>query len=290
MPISYDVPFEEYIAMPGVHFTALTQMAKSPLHYRRAVDNERKDTAALLMGRLTHALILTPEVADLAVWRGGARRGKEWKAFLSEATAAGKIVATAAEVETSERMRDAVHANPVARELLREGGSEVTVTWAERFTHVPPAGPAHDVAVPCRARLDHWGPAGLVELKTTRHAGQRAWFREAAARYYHVQLAHYVTGLQEAADVNVGAVWWIVVESVPPYDVAVYRVKREHIEAGDRVRMQWLRRVAECEASGRWPGAGGDEPIDYVLPDWAAGEGLEDVDMSGIEGEEVEHG
>lgn len=293
MPISYDTCFAEYLTMPGAHFSALKAMAISPLHYHReATRDEHADTPALRLGRLVHSLVLTPELDDFVTFTGKARRGDAWKDCVAEAK--GRAIVSAEEREIAERMRDAVYANPVARGLLREGHSEATVTWDE-----PLLGDAIRSGVPhydrilglwCKARIDHWGPAGLVELKTSRHAGQRAWFREAAQRHYHVQLAHYVSGLQEAEGIDVGAVWWIVVESVPPHDVAVYRVKREHIDAGDRVRLGWLRRVAECEASGRWPGAGGDEPIDYVLPDWAAGDGLEDVDMSGIEGEEVEHG
>jgi hypothetical protein len=207
------------------------------------------------------------------------RRGDAWKDFQAEAK--GKLIATPSELAAAERMRDAVFANPRARELLRAGQSEVTVTWDETLTH--PQDSDLVCSVLCRARLDHWGPAGLVELKTTRVTTPHAWAREVAARSYHVQLAHYRSGIQEAAEVNVGHVHWIVVENVPPHDVAVYRVPHEQIDVGDRLRMTWLRRVAECTASGRWPGVGGDAAIEFKLPEYAQAEGLPEVDMSGIE-------
>lgn len=270
--------------MPGVHFSTLARMAVSPLAYRHAVDHERKDTAALANGRLVHALVLTPELADVAVWRGKMKRGDAWREFQAEVN--GKLIATPAELAAAERMRDAVYANPRARALLREGHSEVTVTWDEWLV-IPSTcegGEMHEYQ-PCRARLDHWSSAGLVELKTSRVTTTHAWAREVAKRAYHVQLAHYRSGIQEAAGVNVGAVHWIVVENVPPYDVAVYRVPHEQIDVGDRLRMTWLRRVAECEASGRWPGVGGDgdEALEFRLPEFAQTEGLPEVDMSGME-------
>lgn len=286
--ISHDVTFTDYLRLPGVHFSTLKHMGTSPLHYRRACDHERADTPALRLGRLTHALILTPELPpDVAVFEGGTRRGKAWDAFRDEADAAGKLIVKAEELRAAERMRDAVYANRAARALLHDGRGEVTVTWEEELC-IP--GPTEILTVPCRARLDWLGAAGIVEVKTTRWAGVRSWAREVAERAYHVQLAHYRAGIDyhSAVSMMYPDVWWIVIEKTPPHDVAVYRVRREDIETGERLRLSWLRRVAECEASGRWPGVGGEEPIDFVLPDYAATEGLDDVDESGIEGSEAD--
>lgn len=310
MPILHDVPLRDYLAMPGVHFSTLRHMATSPLHYLRACDRERADTPALRLGRLTHALILTPELpAEVALWEGKARRGRAWEEFRAEA--AGKTIALASEIAAAERMRDAVYAEPEARALLAEGRGEVTVTWkeglyagrVERADHcfhgdhaacdgvngcgcVCHGQPDTYRIVPCRARPDWLGAAGLVELKTTRFLAPRAWGREAAARHYHVQLAHYLAGLR--SETGGGApVSWIVVENTEPHDVAVCRVGPDQIEAAERVRIQWLQRVAECEAAGRWPGVGS---FDFEPPDYVMTEGLEDVDMTSMGESEAEYG
>lgn len=285
MAILYDVPFSEYLAMPGVHFSTLRYMSTSPLHYVRACDGERHDTASLRMGRLVHSLVLTPDIPpDVVVFDGKARRGKAWVEFASDAISAGKLVVRKDELEMAERMRRAVLSNAQARALLKNGAGELTVTWDEHFEL---SGVSRSVR--CRGRLDWRGAAGIVELKTTRWPSVRAWTREVAARSYHVQLAHYRSGVEANTGVS-EPVWWIVVENQPPHDVAVYRVRSDDVEAGDRTRLGWLRRVAECEASGRWPGVGGDEPLEFVLPDYAATAGLEDVDMSSVEEREVAHG
>lgn len=281
MSISYDTTFEDYARLPGVHFTPLKAMAISPKHYRLAAEQGRADTAALALGRLTHALILTPEdEANFAVW-DGPKRGKAWAEFKTAASLDGKIIVRAEDLGRANRMRDAVFANPHARALLREGAPEVTVTWEEAHPDQLPFETCR--LLPCKARLDWLGALGLVEVKTTRRPlVQRSWGREVASYAYHVQLAHYVAGL-EANGGHDPAAHWIVVESSPPHDVAVYRLRREDLEAGERLRLTWLRRVAECDAAGVWPGVGDDGPIECALPDYAATEGLPEVDMNELE-------
>lgn len=283
MPISHDTTFADYARLPGVHFTALKAMAVSPKLYKHAIDTERADTPPLALGRLTHALILTPEIApEFAVW-SGPKRGKAWTETKAQALAEGRTIVRAEELERSYAMREAVLANPHARALLERGAPEVTVEWEEQFDFYPVAGDPKRTMLPCRARLDWLGPLGLVEVKTTRRTlAPRSWGREVAVYAYHVQLAHYVAGL-EANDILHVPAHWIVVESAPPYDVAVYRLRREDLEAGERLRLTWLRRVAECEASGVWPGIGAEGPLECALPDYAVTEGLEEPDMSGIE-------
>ncbi len=291
---SASVPFREYLALPGAHFTALTAMALSALHYRRRCDESVRDTPALRLGRLTHALTLTPDLPlDVAVFDGPTRRGKAWDAFRAEAAEQGREIATDAEIATGRAMAHAVHAYaPAAQLLAPDGQGEVTVTWAEEVALDPATYTSIPWIVDCRARLDYYSASrGLVELKTTRTIGRTAWAREVASRSYHVQLAHYVNGIAEVTGARPREVHWIVVENQPPYDVAVYRVSSGDIERGAATLAGWLRKVAECEASGVWPGVGGAEALDFVLPDYAVAEGLEEVDTSGLDSPaEANHG
>ncbi len=286
--MSASVPFRDYLALPGAHFTTLKAMALSARHYRRACDTERPDTPAFLLGRLTHQLALTPHLPlDAAVYPGKVRRGKEWDAFKIEAETRGHEIATAGQIENARDMAAAIRSYAPAKRLLApDGQGEVTVTWAE------PVGMADSALnfVDCRARLDYYSPSsGLVELKTTRRIGRASWAREVADRSYHVQLAHYCNGIEAVTGARPVAVHWVVVENVPPFDVSVYRVSSGDIERGAATLAGWLRKVAECEASGVWPGVGGDETLDFVLPDYAsAPEDGEEVDLNGIEGSAID--
>jgi len=267
--ITRALPFADYLALPSVHFSTLRAIDVSPLHYRRAVDHVREDTDALRIGRAVHALVLTPEVPDVRVW-DGTRRGKAWVEFRD--ANAGKTILTATEHSRAVSMRDAVHRHPAASSLLSHGDPEVTVEWTDAET-----------GLACRCRVDWMRSGSVVELKTARASHPRAFSRAFASMMYHAQLAFYADGIAAVtgglAPLRVDV---IAVEKDPPHDVCVYEVPDDVIEAGRRKYTGWLRAVADCTASGKWPGAGGDVAVPLVLPAWAVTDGLEDVDMSGI--------
>lgn len=272
--ITRGLPFAEYLALAGAHFSTLKALETSPLHYRRACDHERVDTAPLRVGRVTHAMILTPDApADVAVYEGKVRYGKAWDEFVAAHPDA--TIVKRDELATAERMRAAVMAHPVARALLTGGEGEVTMRWTS------PEG------VMCRARADYLTrDGGLVELKTTRFATPRAFMREAASRLYHAQVAFYEDGLEaNAPDVYRPEPFVIAVENVEPHDVTVHRFSIEKVDAGQRVVSRWMKTLAKCTASGFWPGAGGSGVVDEPLPAWAMADGLPDVDLSGLEEE-----
>lgn len=266
------VPFADYLALAGEHFSSLKWLDMSPLHYRHALAHPVGESGAMTLGRLTHAIVLTPELpVDVAIYEG-TRRGRRWETFQAEH--AGQTILRAGDpaLVTALAMRAAVQRHPEASRLLRAGEGEVTLRWEAEGSA-------------CRGRLDWLRPCGsIVELKTTRSIATRLFMREVAQRLYHVQLAFYTDGLTAVlghAPPELPAM--VAVENAPPYDVCVYRVGFDALEAGQRKVDAWLRTLAECRASGRWPGVGGDGVMDMRLPDWALG-GDEDVDLSGIGG------
>lgn len=254
----HKLPFGEYLALDAVHFSTLHEVAVSPLHYRRAVAFPRTDTLALRMGRLVHMRVLTPdEPADVAFW-DERRSGWAWDAF--KLRNEGRLIVNRAELATADRMRERVLAHPEARALLSRGDPEVTLQWEQH-------------GLRCRGRIDWLDDGGITELKSTRLIDPRRFQREFAARYYHAQLAHYGTGLELAAGRPASRPpALIVVENEEPHDVAVYRVGEETVEAGRRLADSWLRTVAECLASGRWPGVASEGALDLQVPDWALGD------------------
>jgi exodeoxyribonuclease VIII len=268
-----NLPFESYISVDAVHFSTLKSIDKSPLHYRHACDTPREYTPALRLGRLTHSLLLSPEVPGVAVY-AGRRAGKEWETF--EAAHAGESIVKVEEIEHATEMREAIKRHAGASALFARGRAEVSIEWLEG-----------DLA--CKARLDWLGPSGVIDLKTTRSIDVRAFTREIAARHYHAQLAFYRAAADAAQREDCpwyqghAPCWIVAVESSPPHDVAVYRLPEEALEVGARKIAGWLDRVRECRASGVWPGVA-PEAIDLTLPDWAATDGLDDVDTNELEG------
>ncbi len=265
--VTHGLPFESYQALDSVHFSTLKTIDVSALHYLRARDAERKDTSALRVGRALHSLLLDADPPGVAIYEGKVRNGKAWEAF--EAEHDGEIILRRGEIETVAAMRDAVMAHPIARELLAEGQGEVTIEWSM-------------LGHRCRGRIDWLRPNGaIVEVKTTRKISRRAFAAEFGARFYHAQLAFYEGGLEAATGRAAADLPHVIaIENEPPYDVAVYRVGYDTLEAGQRKIDEWMRALDVCARSGVWPGVGA-EILDLRLPDWALSEDV-DLDLSGI--------
>jgi hypothetical protein len=254
---SVPMTFAEYVAIDRVNFSTLKEMRKSPKHYLFAVENSRKDTKRLALGRATHTAILEPDrfAIEYAVYRGGRRAGKDWDAFC--AANKDRTIVNLSEYAAALGMRDSVRAHPIAGPILAAGLPEQTFLWTDPET-----------GVECKCRPDWLATmAGcFVDVKTTVD-GEAAKFGALAARYgYHLQAAFYRRGLlAHGLDLPPKIV---TVEAAEPYDVAVFAVDEDALYAGDETVGELLRRVAECRASGKWPGRYQNEER-LALPSWA---------------------
>lgn len=262
-----DLPFEEYLAAPGISASGLRAMSKSPLHYQHAINGERKETDAMRLGTATHCAVLEPGRFDsrFVIWEGR-RAGNEYKAFAANAAASGQTVLTADQAESAMRIRDAVRAHPVAGPLVESGGeAEVSIFWEFE-------------GMPAKSRLDMGGEC-IVDLKTSNanDMDPRLFSSKFARLGYHQQLAFY----QRAAGSEL-PVYAIAVESSAPFDVIAYRIPQWVLDVGHEANIAAAARIRECEATGVWPGRAPEElMIDF--PDWAMPEKFDLL----ISGEEV---
>ncbi len=245
--------FADYLALDAVSASALKQVADCPAK----VGMTKEQSAAMALGSLTHCAILEPDelerryaVTDLE--RSGT---KAWQAAEDEAD--GRELIKRAEWNAALRMRDAVWAHPTARALLAGAVTERTLIWQDGET-----------GLRCKARLDAASPlGGPVDVKTATSAHPREWARQAARLRYHWQAAHYLTGCI-ALDQPAEAFPFVVVESSPPYIVAVYELDEESLSAGYRQARQAIRKFAECRRTNTWPDYG--QYIETIrLPAWA---------------------
>lgn len=258
--------FTEYSRIPAINWSMLKLLAQSPLHYKWAMDHpeELVDKAAWVLGRAAHCRILEPHEYErrVAVWTGGRRTGKEWQAFVADHP--GMDIVTAGEAEAIEYMAEAV-AESEAGAMLTGGDAEVTIQWGDAVT-----------GLVCKGRPDYITPARLVDLKTTRDPAP--WrFRTDAGRYlYHGQLAFYAMGAPRPERPVI-----VSVQSVPPYDVVVYRMTEADLDAGLRLVRELLSKLVACQAADIWPGVA-PGVVDLDLPTWAPG--AEDPDTAEIDG------
>ena len=265
------VPYADYAAIPAISISRLKELRKSPLHYQHALKHP-KESAALTLGTAAHTATLEPErfAADYAAWgektesgRARPRNGKDWDAFKLEHS--GRTIITADEYATAVSIQQAVRNDPIARVYLEGlGDPEVTMQW-------------NDGTFDCKGRADWWAKFDardvLVGLKTTRDIGERPFKAQAARLGYHMQWAHYADGWKSITG-SEPIMIEIVVESAAPHVVVCYEIPAEVLNRGRDEVAELKLVLAECEASGRWPGPGTELKI-MSLPAWAYGEDYE---------------
>jgi hypothetical protein len=254
-------PEAAYRAHPGLNWSLLKTIAKSPLHFRHRRDNPRPDSPTFRVGRAVHAAILEPErfAAEWVVY-AGRRAGKAWAAFFAEHE--GCEILNATEYDTVVAMASAVRSRSDLAAVLEDGRAEVSLLWHERF---------RGLDLVCKARADwiyHDGDSWVVlDLKTTRDVEARSFGRDAARLMYHGQLAHYAEGLSATLGGAPVRAELLVVETETPHDCGLYRLDDVALQCGRARREQLLSRYAACVQSGEWPGQL-PEPGYLLLPTW----------------------
>jgi PDDEXK-like domain of unknown function (DUF3799) len=221
-------------ASDPVRFSRLKAMAKSPMHYRAAVD---KDTTALERGGALHAVVLGG--AQVMAYPGPVRRGKEWDAF--EAAHAGAIILTRTEYDKVMPMAEAVLACPLAAEVLK-GRKEVELDWSF-------------LGRECQSHVDllsaDWD--WIAELKSCESADPVAFIWKAQRYHWPAQLAFYSEAVVQLGHRIPSAHLIVAVESAPPHPVTVLRLTDRALDQGRKAFRLWFERVLCCEAADEWP-------------------------------------
>lgn len=268
MTILRDMPAPEYHSLDAVGGTALKDILPphTPLHFwARHVDSARvvKTTPAMRLGTLVHLAVLEPEryAREVVVAPSGIDRrtkaGKEaWETFAAEC--GGKEIVSAEDADLIGRIASSVMANKAAAGLLAGARTEVSMLWDDGVT-----------GVRCKGRIDGVSKHGaLFDLKTSSDASADGFGKSIANFGYHIQAAHYIDGFETEHGERPSAYVWIVVEKEPPHAVALYAADSEMIAIGSQLRTKALDLIAECRATGVWPGF--DTHIKQIsLPAWA---------------------
>jgi len=254
--------FNEYLNLDGINWSSLKLIHESPLAYRYWQDHPRGDKPAYALGRAAHVAILEPErfAKDVVVF-DGRRAGKVWKEFQEEND--GAEIVKPAEMAQIKAMVDAVHNHPVAMSALECGTMETNMEWTDPVT-----------GLACKGRADCITDR-VVDLKTAREVNRRQFTRAAADYLYHGQTSFYHDGYGHMMNEQGGGAsaippLIIAVQSTPPYDVAVYEIGADALEAGRNLYRGLLDTLKACQDADYWPGCEVDA-VEMELPPWAAG-------------------
>lgn len=255
-----------YLASPGINWSTLSEMRKSPLHYLHRLRNPMTDTKSTVKGRACHAALFEPLrfQTEFAIWTEKVRNGKAWDAFEAENEAAGKSILLPGEYDEACYMAEAVQAHSLARELITGGVSEQSIYWTDPVT-----------GLRCKARIDYLRPDRIIDLKSTRDGSSYGFTRNAYRYGYECQGAHYREGCNHNG-AGMLPVTLVVVENTAPYDVAVYHYDDDALYAGAEEVSDLLQKVKACQDADHWPGRY-SEAQTLRLPTWVYGESDDDV-------------
>lgn len=239
-----------YRQRPGLSGTQLVKLAKSPLHYKHAVDNPSEPTPAMEFGTAAHTLVLEPQLfsQQYAVFQGeGTRASKEYKAFALANSA--KSILKQEEYQDLQQMLTALQGKQLASRLLfhEQGLNEHEMYWVDPATQVQ-----------CKGKLDRYLPDLniVVDYKTANDASAQAFNKyKAHSLGYYLQAAHYQAGIKHTHQLeSVPAFVFVVQETEAPFDVKVYELDQQSIDEAHAKRDELLQVYGECMRTGVWYG------------------------------------
>lgn len=251
--------FEEYAAIDAISSSQLGPMKQSPLHFKVALAEEKKETDALVFGKALHCLILEPKRFPDVVMRGPdvkTRNNAAYRTFCQEYP--GKIVVLPHEWKDLEGMADAIVHNTTAMELLHGSKKEVSIVWKCRETNEL-----------CKARLDSWKSELklITDIKTTTNATRFA-FQKALSDYgYHRKAAWYEWGMETLGQ-STDLFAFVAVEKDEPWGVKCYTLDPNDIRLAKFENEELLKKYACCKKTNYWP-CYDDCPEDLGIPEWS---------------------
>ncbi len=252
----YGESFDQYAARVGMSATKLKPGLKSMKAMHYAAEHGREDTSSLAFGRLAHRCVLEGAIqADqFAVW-DGRKAGKAYEAHVESATADGKTVVSAGEMEELTAIVKAVHSNKFAARIINETAHEVSCLWPHKLGQA-------------KCRFDCISDAWLGDFKTCSKADIVAFESQAYRLGYHLQLAHYLDGAH-ACKIESPRVRIIATESSPPFDTVVFMLDESLIEIGLTQRDSLWAKYKAAQKANQYPGIFDQGEAVLSVPAWA---------------------
>jgi exodeoxyribonuclease VIII len=201
--------------------------------------NVPKKSKALDLGQVVHAKVLTPELyAKTYVVQpkldARTKEGKDAKAkFALEND--GKVIVPEEDAIIADAIASRIDAIPAVKFLLDNGKPELSFfQYADGIIR--------------KARPDllvnHNGNVILADLKTTSKGCDQKSFQYTCADYfYDLSAAYYIDIVSHYYQQPVNTFVFIVVETQPPHDIALYVLGKDSIDTGRKLYTKALERL-----------------------------------------------
>lgn len=243
---------KEYREHEGLSRSELFRIAKSPLHFRYALDHPEEKTPALTFGSAAHKYILEMDEfdAEYAVAPIVDRRTKDGKLEYAEflKNVGEKEVITLEDLGKIKEMRKAIERDPNASRFLYGDSAryEQSFFWTDEQT---------GEAVKCRpdCLIEVNGRKYIVDYKTTSSC-EDGHFERACRKYgYKLQAGMYREGVFQNTLDDYGFAF-VAQEKEAPYAVRVYVCSEEFICEGYDQYRELIGLYHYCKEHDKWYG------------------------------------
>jgi len=253
--IAPNMPYDEYRAAEGLNYSFLKWGDDSMLKLKSKAGDSSKASAAQDFGSVAHLMFLEPKklACSVALWTGRElksgknkgditteKKGAEWDAF--EVENENRYIITQGQQDALQRMKVRLYADSNIMALLDGAQTELSIFWDS-----PKYGRGKgriDILTANRAAYDYKTCADLSRFT-----------RDLFRFKYHLQCGWYVTGL-EANDIRTAdyPFGWIVQETEPPYDCAIFHAGFDVVEYGQKRMDSIAENWTICEKANDYSG------------------------------------
>lgn len=255
-----DIPNEIYHRSSGWSSSTLKKfIEKSPAHVQWDMRHPSPQSESMALGSAVHTLILEPEKfeQEFAVsqkFDGRTNAGKEGKArFLLEA--GDKTVLNEEQYNAARIMSDKVRNHDIAGIFVNDVVCESSIYWWYRA----PDDDDSKYRMMMKVRPDAISRSHpvMIDVKTTTNAGFSEFMKTIHKYAYHLSAAMYLKGANQCQELldhlgyhAITNFLFVVVENVPPYEVAVYELSDRDRELGLHLFQKCARRLRDSLAEG----------------------------------------
>jgi exodeoxyribonuclease VIII len=226
---------------------------------------KRQPSPQMEMGTAIHCAALEPEryFREYVEQPEGLddRRTKAYKDW-AETVHPSQTILKHDQASTVRSCIDALNRNPIIRPCLKSiGVIELSHEWTDSVSDVP-----------CRMRPDKIIPrSGIVlDIKTIRSCTDGEFAKSVADFGYHIQAAHYLTGVDECGYKPLSP--WVfifaAVETSEPFRCRAYSLDSESLDIGRFTRARLLDEYVRRLNDDDWSDERENELIEVSLPNW----------------------
>jgi hypothetical protein len=256
----------DYHARKSISASRLKLLRQSPRVYQATVllgNMPHSETPAMKLGTAIHCNALEPEAYQHSyVCCPAECSDKRTTAYKAWAKNAGdRIVLTETERATILSAASALRMHPIAGKIIQAAElTEKSVCYADPAT-----------GSDCRFRFDGIAGPIVFDVKTIAECSMEKISRAIWDFGYHIQAAHYLTGLETLDPSTDWRFMFLFVETSGPWRVRVVELGPSEIELGRFERAALIRDLLARKASGDWSEPGENEVCSVSVPTWYRG-------------------